>query len=197
MCIVIPHWLQPWELGGSLCPSHTKQFANGGNPCVSYWRFAIGFLLTFGVAVVIVVFYPCSTVPIFKLCLSLLHSLITVAGSRLRECRSNLILPLSLVCMRNNPTLVATLRIGWFIKPFTHQTIFQRRQSWGRLVEVCSRSHTNICCWCLDCGVWRPCPDSLYEALPFIIAFPNKSGIFPHAWTPFDFNTASPPWVCA
>jgi hypothetical protein len=44
------------------------------------------------------------TVPIFKLCLSLLHSLIMVACSRLRECRSNLILPLFLVCVCNNPT---------------------------------------------------------------------------------------------
>jgi hypothetical protein len=94
-----------------------------------------------------------SMVPIFKLCLSLLHSLITVACSRLRECRSNLILPLFLVCACNNPTLVATLRIGWFVKPFTHQTIFQRRQSYGRLVKVFSLSPTNICCWCLDCGV--------------------------------------------
>jgi hypothetical protein len=94
-----------------------------------------------------------SMVAIFKLCLSLLHSLITVACSHLRECRSNLILPLSLVCARNNPTLVATLRIGWFVKPFTHQTIFQRWQFCGGLVEVFSLSPTNICCWCLDCGV--------------------------------------------
>jgi hypothetical protein len=94
-----------------------------------------------------------SMVAIFKLCLSLLHSLITVACSCLRECRSNLILPLSLVCARNNPTLVATLRIGCFVKPFTHQTIFQWRQCCGRLVDVFSLSPTNICCWCLDCGV--------------------------------------------
>jgi hypothetical protein len=84
------------------------------------------------------VFHPCASVPILNVCLSLLHFLITVAYSRLRECRSTLILPHPLVYVRNNPTLVATLRIGWFIKPFTQQTIFQRRQSWGRLVEVCS-----------------------------------------------------------
>ena len=197
MCVIIPHWLWPWELGGSLSPSHTKLFANGGNPWVSCWRFVIGFLLTFGVGVVIVVFHSRSMVPICKLCLSLLHSLITLACSRLSECRSNLILPLSLVCVRNNPTLVATLRIGWFIKPFTHQTIFQRRQSWGRLVEVCSLSPTNICCWCLDCGVWRPCPSSLYEALPLLIALLTNSGIFLFAWNPFHFNISTPPCVGA
>jgi hypothetical protein len=80
---------------------------------------------------VIVVFHPWASVPILKLCLSLLHSLITVAYSRLHECRSTLTLTLPLVCVPNNPTLVATLRIGWFIKPFTHQTIFQWRKPLG------------------------------------------------------------------
>jgi hypothetical protein len=110
-------------LRGSLSPQHTKPFANGGIPWIVWWRFSPGLLLTSGVGVVIVVFHPCARVPILKLCLSLLHSLITVAYSRLRECRSTLILPHLLVCVRNNPTLVATLRILWFIKPFTHQTI--------------------------------------------------------------------------
>ena len=145
---------------------------------MSCWRFAIGFLLTFSVAVVIVVFHPRSTVPIFKLCLSLLHSLITVACSRLPEIRSKLILPLPLVCVHNNSTLVPSLRIGWFIKPFNHQIICQRRQAWGRLVGVCSWSPTNIWCRFHDCGFLPPFLLSLCEYLSLVIAFPNKSGIF-------------------
>ena len=98
-------------------------------------------------------FHPCARVPILKLCLSSLHSLITVAYSCLRECRSTLILPLPIVCVRNNPTLVATLRIGWFIKPFTYQTIFQWRKPLGCLVDVCSWYPSNIWCRCRDFGV--------------------------------------------
>jgi hypothetical protein len=101
----------------------------------------------------IVVFEPLASVPFVNLFLSLLHSLIIVAYFRLREFRSTLILPLSLLCVRNNPTLFAALRIGWFIKPFTHQMICKRRQHLGRLVEVCSQSPTNIWCRCRDCGV--------------------------------------------
>jgi hypothetical protein len=60
--------------------------------------FALGLLLTFGVGVVIFVFEPRASVPFVKLCLSLLHSLITVAYSRLDELRSTLILFLTVVC---------------------------------------------------------------------------------------------------
>jgi hypothetical protein len=90
------------------------------------------------------VFHPCASVPILNVCLSLLHSLITMAYYRLGECRSTLILPHLLVCVHNNPTLVATLRIGWFINPFTHQTIFQWRKPLGCLVDVCSGYPSNI-----------------------------------------------------
>ena len=85
--------------------------------------FALGLLLTFGVGVVIFVFEPRASVPFVKLCLSLLHSLITVAYSRLDELRSSLILFLTVVCVRNNAMLIASLRIGSFIRPFTHLTI--------------------------------------------------------------------------
>jgi len=61
------------------------------------------------------------------------------------------------VCVSNNLTLVSSLRIGWFIKPFTHQTICQRRQPLRRLVEVYSRSLTNIWCQCRDWVVGPPC----------------------------------------
>ena len=85
--------------------------------------FALGLLLTFGVGVVIFVFESRASVPFVKLCVSLLHSLITVAYSRLDELRSTLILFLSVVCVRNNPMLIAASRIGRFIKPLTHLTI--------------------------------------------------------------------------
>ena len=85
--------------------------------------FALGILLTFGVGVVILVFEPRASIPFVKLCLSLLHSLITVAYSRLDELRSNLILFLTVVCVRNTPMLIAASRIGRFIKPLTHLTI--------------------------------------------------------------------------
>jgi hypothetical protein len=85
--------------------------------------FALGILLTFGVGVVILVFEPRASVPFVKLWLSLLHSLLTVAYSRLDELRSNLILFLIVVCVRNNPMLIAASRIGRFIKPLTHLTI--------------------------------------------------------------------------
>jgi hypothetical protein len=124
------------------------------------------------------VFHPCASVPISKLCLSLLHSLITVAYSRLHECRSTLILPHALVCVRNNPTLVATLRIVWFIKPFTHQTILQWMKPLGCLVDVCSWYPSNIWCRCRDFGVLASCLCSLCETLPFLTSFPNNSGIF-------------------
>jgi hypothetical protein len=112
-----------------------------------------GLLLTSSVGVVIVMFHPYATVPILKLFLSLLHSLIIVAYSCSCECRSTLILPLPFLCVCNNPTLVAALRIGWFSNPLTHQTVFQGRQPWGRLVEVFSRSPINISFQCHDCGV--------------------------------------------
>ena len=124
----------------------------GGSHWVAWWRFAPGLLLTSGVGVVFVVFHPCAEVSTLKLCLSLLHSLMTMAYSRLRECCSTLTLPLPLVSVHNNSTLVPSPRIGWFIKPFTHQIICQRRQPWGRLVGVCSRSPTNIWCQFCDCG---------------------------------------------
>jgi hypothetical protein len=89
--------------------------------------FALDFLVTFGVGVMIVVFDPHASVPFGKFFLSLLHSLLTMAYSRLHEIHSTLILPLPLVCVRNNSTLVAALRIMWFIKHFTHQTICQWR----------------------------------------------------------------------
>jgi hypothetical protein len=108
-------------------------------PWGAWWGFAPGLLLTFGVGFVIVVFDPHASSPFVKICLWLLHSQIRVACSHLRELHSTLILPLPLLCVHNNPTLVPTLRIEWFIKPFTHQTNYQRRQSWGRFVEVCSR----------------------------------------------------------
>jgi hypothetical protein len=79
--------------------------------------FAIGLLLTFGVGVVILVFEPCASLPFVKLCLSLLHSLIIVAYSRLDELRSTLILFLTVVCARNNSMLIVALRIGSFIIP--------------------------------------------------------------------------------
>jgi hypothetical protein len=85
--------------------------------------FALGILLTFGVGVVILVFEPRASIPFVKLCLSILHSLITVAYSRLDELRSNLILFLTVLCMRNNPMLIAASRIGMFIKPLAHLTI--------------------------------------------------------------------------
>jgi hypothetical protein len=85
--------------------------------------FALGIPLTFGVGVVILVFKPRASVPFVKLCLSLLHSLITVAYSRLDELHSTLILFLTVVCLRNNPMLIAASRIGRFIKPLTHLTI--------------------------------------------------------------------------
>jgi hypothetical protein len=85
--------------------------------------FALVILLTFGVGVVILVFEPRGSVPFVKLCLSLLHSLITVAYSRLDGLRSTLILFLTVVCVRNNSMLIATIRIGSFIRPFTHLTI--------------------------------------------------------------------------
>jgi hypothetical protein len=85
--------------------------------------FALVILLTFGVGVVILVFEPRAFVPFVKLCLSLLHSLITVAYSRLDELRSTLILFLTVVCVPNNPMLIPALRIGSFIRPFTHLTI--------------------------------------------------------------------------
>jgi len=72
-----------------------------------------------------------------------------VAYSRLSEFCSTLILLLLVLCVSNIPTLVLTLRIGWFIKPFTDQTIFQRTQPLGCFVEVFSRSPTNIWCHCL------------------------------------------------
>jgi hypothetical protein len=84
---------------------------------------ALVILLTFGVGVVILVFEPRASVPFVKLCLSLLHSLITVAYSRLDELRSTLILFLTVVCVRNNLMLIAALRIGSFIRPFTDLTI--------------------------------------------------------------------------
>jgi hypothetical protein len=179
--VIIPHWLQPWELGGSLGPSHTKPFANGGILGAAWWRFAPGLLLTSSVSVVIVVFDAHASFPFVKICLSLLYSQIRVANSRLRGLHSTLILPLPLVCVRNNPTLVVALRIGWFIKPFTHQTTFQWRKPLGRLVGVCSWSPTNIWCWCRDCGVSSPCHDSYFEAFPFLTAFPNNGGMFPFA----------------
>ena len=86
--------------------------------------FALGILPTFGVGVVILVFEPRASVPFVKLCLSLLHSLLTVAYSRLDELRSNLILFLTVVCVRNNPMLIAASRIARFIKPLTHLTIW-------------------------------------------------------------------------
>jgi hypothetical protein len=85
--------------------------------------FALGILLTFGVGVVILVSEPRASFPFVKLCLSLLHSLITVAYSRLDELRSNLILFLTVVCVRNNPMLIAASRIGRFIKSLTQLTI--------------------------------------------------------------------------
>jgi hypothetical protein len=101
-------------------------------------------LLTSVVGVLIVVFDAHSLFPFMKLCLYLLRYLLTVAYFRLHEIHSTLILPLPLVCVRNNSTLVAALRIAWFIKPLTHQTICQRRHPLDRLVEVLSRSPTNI-----------------------------------------------------
>ena len=84
--------------------------------------FALGILLTFGVGVVILVLEPrdfwCHDFGV-----GILHSLITVAYSRLDELRSTLILFLTVVCVRNNPMLIAALRIGSFIRPFTHLTI--------------------------------------------------------------------------
>jgi hypothetical protein len=103
VCVIIPHWLQPCELGGSLSPLPTKPFLIRGNPWAAWWIFALGILLTFGVGVVIFVFEPRAAVPFVKLCLSLLHSLIKVAYSHLDELRSNLILFLTVVCVRNNP----------------------------------------------------------------------------------------------
>ena len=64
-------------------------------------------LLTSGVGVVIVVFDAHAPVPFMKICLYLLHYLLTVAYFRLHEIHSTLILPLPLVCVCNNPTLVA------------------------------------------------------------------------------------------
>jgi hypothetical protein len=148
--------LQRVELGCSLSPSRTKQFSNGGSPGDDWWRFAPGLLLTFVVGVLIVVFDAHALVPFMKLRLSLLHSQIRVAYSRMRQLRSILILPLPLGYVRNNLTLVAALRIGWFIKPFTHQTIFQWRQPLGLLLEVCYWFPTNIRWCCRDCGVSAP-----------------------------------------
>jgi hypothetical protein len=51
----------------------------------AWWMFSPDLLVTSGVNVVIVVFDSCALVPIVKLCLFLLHSLITVAYSCLRE----------------------------------------------------------------------------------------------------------------
>jgi len=123
-------------LGGSFNPSPTEPFANEGSPWDAWWRFSPDLLISSGVVVVIVVVDPRPFVPVVNLCLFLLHSLITVAYSRLREFYSTSILALLLVCVRNNPTLVATLRIWWFMKPFTYQTIFQWRSPLGGLVEV-------------------------------------------------------------
>jgi hypothetical protein len=139
VCIIIPHWFHHRELDGSLSPSPTKSFANGGSRGAAWWEFAPGLLLTFGVGFVIVVFDPHASFSFVKICLWLLHSQIRVAYSHLCELHSTLILPLPLLCVRNNPTLVPALRIEWFIKPFTHQTNYQRRQSWGWFREVCSR----------------------------------------------------------
>jgi hypothetical protein len=137
--------------------------------------------LTSVVGVLIVVFDNHAPVPFMKLCLYLLRYLLTVAYFRLHEIHSTLILPLPLVCVRNNSTLVAALRIAWFIKPSTHQTICQRRHPLDCLVEVLSRSPTNIWCWCCDCGVSPLCQGSHFEALPFLTAFLNNCGIFPFA----------------
>jgi hypothetical protein len=104
-------------LGGSLSPLSTKPFSNGGNPWAAWWMFVIGLLLTFGVGVMILVFDPRASLPSVKLCLSLLHSLIIVAYSRLDELRSTLILFLTVVCVHNNPMLIVALRIGSFISP--------------------------------------------------------------------------------
>jgi hypothetical protein len=97
-------------LGGSLSPLPTKPFSNGENRWAAWWMFALGILLTFGVGVVILVFEPRASVAFVKLCLSLLHSLITVAYSCLDELRSNLILFLTVVCVRNNPMLIAAFK---------------------------------------------------------------------------------------
>jgi hypothetical protein len=126
-------------LDGSLNPSPTKSFANGGNRGAAWRGFAPALMLTFGVGFVIVVFDPHSSFPFVKIFLWLLHSQIRVAYSHLRELHSTLILPPPLLCVRNNPTLVPALKIEWFIKPFTHQTKYQMSQSWGRFVEVCSQ----------------------------------------------------------
>jgi hypothetical protein len=72
------------------------------------------------VDVVILVMNPHASFPFMKLCLSLLHSQIRVAYSRLRELRSILRLPLHeihstliitlpLLYVHNNSTLVAAL----------------------------------------------------------------------------------------
>jgi len=119
------------------------------------------------------VFDPRTSIPFVKLYLALTaFSLITLTYSHLSEFRSTLILHLALLCVRNNPTLVAALRIQWFIKPITYQAIFQRRQTLGLLVKVYSWSATNIWCQCHDCGVWLPCLGSLCEAFPFPYCIP-------------------------
>ena len=92
-----------------------KSIANEGSCGAAWWGFAPGLLLTFGVGFVIMVFDPLASFPFVKICLWLLHSQIRVAYSHLRERHSTLILPLPLLCVHNNTTLVPALRIAWFI----------------------------------------------------------------------------------
>jgi hypothetical protein len=81
----------------------SKPFSNGGNPWATWWRFSPGFLITFGVGVMIVVFDPHALVSFVKICLSLTtFPNKIVVYSRLHEFHSTLILSfLSARCLPN------------------------------------------------------------------------------------------------
>jgi len=98
VCLIIPHWFHSWEFGGSLSPSPTKPFSNGGRTWATWWRFSLSLLLTYSVGVVIVLLDTCASVPFVMLCLSITtFPLIVMAYSHLIEFCSTIILPLLLL----------------------------------------------------------------------------------------------------